>query len=109
MTSDEEHLRRLQAARKEDFASSLPPCEVEPHLLILVKKEGHVSFILEKQLSGERVAVFSVYRREVRQLLERLAALVEKEDGEFTLIEGVLRGGPPRRDQLVNPPPEHRT
>jgi hypothetical protein len=102
MPEDEEHLRLVQEALKGRFLS-LPPCELEPQLLVLVKKADHVAFVLQEQRSGERVAVFSLYRREARQLLKRLEPLIDAADGEFTLIEGVVRGGPPRPDQLMPP------
>ena len=52
------HLASLEEARRREM-ENLPPCESEPHVFLLTKRNKYVSLVLENQAAGERVAVYT--------------------------------------------------
>ena len=99
--SKKKHSSSPAALQRRQELADLPPCAPDEHVLLMVKRNKHVGLVLEHQSSGERVTVFSLHEVEARKLADRLRRIADASDESNDLVEGVFRGGPPSKDQLL--------
>ena len=90
----------------EALPRHLPPIGGKPHLVHVLKNHGKwLTFALANQQTGEvSPVVFTMHRAEGKKLAELILKMIsEDSEAAATFVEGGYLGGPPRKQDLVEP------
>jgi hypothetical protein len=83
---------------------ALPPIQPEPHLVYVLKRNKHVTLALAHQQTGAAAFAVTLHAVEARLLGKALIAIADGEEEGATFVEGACLGGPPSRDEVLDPP-----